>query len=113
MMRIFAAVVILALAACQQEQGPPPSGLAGYDPHLVETRRAECIQKGGRFGKGGLSGALVCYQMTGEELKSCSNANDCTGMCLARSRTCTPVTPFFGCNEVLTQSGAKATICID
>lgn len=105
--------LILSLAACQQSDVPLSSGLDGYDPHLVDIRRAECTERGGRFGSGGLTGTFVCYENTDDANKSCSAASDCEGLCLATSRSCAPVKPLFGCNEILTNSGAKTTICIN
>ena len=102
-----------ALVACDPATKAPDTGLAGFDPNLVENQRVACEKSGGRFGKGGLSGVFVCYQETGEANKSCSSANDCTGYCLARSRTCAPVTPMFGCQEVLGGFGASSTLCLE
>ena len=106
-------LALLALTGCKQEPPKLESGLEGYDPHLVETARAACLKKGGRFGAGGLGSGLLCYENTRDANKSCSKAGDCEGLCLARSKTCAPVKPLFGCNEVLTDSGRASTICID
>ena len=112
-MRYAIFVVFLMLAACQQDEPPLDSGLAGYDPNNLQIQRDACIKRGGRFGKGGLSGSLVCYENTRDANQTCSKGTDCEGFCLARSRTCAPVKPFFGCNEVLTNSGAHSTVCIE
>jgi hypothetical protein len=45
--------------------------------------------------------------------KSCSAASDCQSACLARSRSCAPVKPLLGCNEVLTNSGVAVTECVN
>jgi len=107
---ILAAVT---LAACQQEDKLPDSGLAGYDPNLVEIRRDDCIKRGGRFGQGGLSGAFVCVETPRDANKSCSKSTDCSGECLARSHTCSPIKPLFGCNEILTSTGGRVSLCVD
>ncbi len=113
-MKLFAVLgVLFVLAACDPVEEAADTGLAGFDPNLVENQRAACEQSGGRFGKGGLSGAFVCYQDTGEVNKSCSSSNDCAGYCLARSRTCAPITPMFGCQEVLGRLGATSTLCLE
>ncbi len=39
--------------------------------------------------------------------------SDCQGECLARSRTCAPIRPLFGCNAVLMDNGAEVNLCID
>lgn len=110
---ILTIVVVLALAGCRQEPPKLDSGLKGYDPHLVETARADCVKKGGRFGQGGTGGSFLCFQTTKDANKSCTKKGDCDGLCLARSRTCAPVKPLFGCNDVLTDNGVPATICIE
>jgi len=105
--------VCLLLSACQHQALNPDFGLAGYDPNLIENQRALCLENGGRFGRGGVSGSFACYQNTRDAGQSCSAGSDCQGLCLARSRTCAPVTPLFGCQQVLTNSGVQATLCIE
>lgn len=111
MWRILVFGLILGLAACQQKDAPLASGLDGYDPHAVEIQRNECAESGGRFGQGGLTGTFVCYEDTADANKSCSVGSDCDGECLARSRTCAPVKPLVGCNDVLTNAGRLTTVC--
>lgn len=109
--------VLLLLGACQENTPTNGqsigTGLVGFDPNMIENQRAACEQRGGRFGKGGLSGAFVCYEETRDANQICTTARDCDGLCLARSRTCSPVTPFFGCHEVIGSSGQRSTICIE
>lgn len=106
-------MVLLGLAGCQKGDAPLDSGLAGYDPHAVDTRRAECVERGGRFGQGGLTGTFVCFETTRDANKSCKAASDCEGECLARSGTCTPFTPLTGCNDLLSNAGMRTTVCIN
>lgn len=56
---------------------------------------------------------MACVRPTGEGLKACRRATDCRGECLARSGTCAPIAPLFGCNEVLDDMGRRMTQCID
>ena len=112
MWRLAIFAVLLVLAGCQQDEPNPDTGLAGYDPNNLQIQRDACIDRGGRFGKGGLSGSFVCYENTRDANQTCSKGSDCEGFCLARSRSCAPVKPFFGCNDVLTNSGAQSTVCI-
>ncbi len=68
-------VIVLALVVltgCKQEPAKLDSGLAGYDPHLVDTARAACLKKGGRFGAGGLRERFLCYENTRDGNKSCT-----------------------------------------
>lgn len=106
------ALLAVTLAACQTD-APEPVAPGTFDPGLADRQRAACEADGGRWGAGGKSGALVCYRPAPDAGQSCRADGDCTGFCLARSRTCAPVTPFFGCNEVLNSAGVPQTICID
>jgi len=102
----------LVLTACQTETDEPVEpGI--FDPGLVDRQRTQCETDGGRWGAGARSGQLVCYMTPDDANQSCSSSADCESLCLARSRTCAPVTPFFGCHEVLNSRGAKQTLCID
>jgi len=110
-----AALLLVALTACQPIAEPPPpeTGLPGYDPNLLERQSAACAARGGRWGQGGIAGTFVCYETPDDANAPCASETQCSTICLARSRSCAPVTPFFGCHEVLTASGGAATICID
>jgi len=72
--------------------------------------RAACLKRGGIFGKAE-TGAYACISRTGDSNKSCTASTQCEGACLARSRSCSPVTPLLGCHEILTNNGSRATIC--
>ena len=84
---------------------PPPAPLS---PSALA-----CKKKGGRYIKTGSGDLRACVKVTGEEGKSCKRETDCTGSCLARSGTCAPVKPLFGCNEILQADGRRVTLCLD
>ena len=110
------ALVFAALAGLSLCSGPAPendTGLPGYSPDLVETERAACLARGGQFARGGIAGQYVCFITPKDAGQACSASTDCEGLCLARSRSCAPVKPLFGCNEVLTRSGQVSTLCVD
>ncbi len=113
MRALIAVALVLLLAACPAEVTPPDSGLAGFDPHMEENQRTACEARGGRYAEGGFSGGFVCFEKTIDGNQGCSTARDCEGLCLARSRSCTPVKPLFGCNEVLGVNGARSTVCLN
>jgi len=111
--RIVAVMAMgLALTACQVDE-PESVSPGTFDPGLSERQRSLCEADGGRWGAGGTAGSMVCYRETRDANRSCLADGDCAGLCLARSRTCTPVTPFFGCHEVLNSEGVAQTLCID
>ncbi len=80
------------------------------DPNLAA--RAACVKKGGRFSRT-KTGAFVCVTRTRDANKACTASTQCEGSCLARSGTCSPVTPLIGCHDILTGRGSMATVCID
>lgn len=74
--------------------------------------RAKCERQGGNFAKTP-SGNFVCVTLTNEGNKFCTAESQCKGGCLARSQTCSPVTPLIGCHQMITGSGGMATVCLD
>ncbi|MEM1065600.1 MAG: hypothetical protein AAGJ74_08880 [Pseudomonadota bacterium] len=109
-MRPTLAIAALVLTACQPTA---TSTLTPVGEDLVMQQERDCLAEGGRWGAGGLSGGMVCYRPTTDGGQSCSQASDCEGVCFARSRTCSPITPLFGCHDVLGALGATAKLCID
>jgi len=109
------AMMLFALASCQflQMDQEPDSGLKGYSPNAMETQRAACMARGGSFSKAGKSDGLICIETTRDAGKVCTSGTECDGQCLARSGTCSPLKPLFGCHEILADNGGRATICID
>lgn len=109
---LFAAV--LALCACQ-EDGPNASESTGDSPRpdLLSFEKMACERDGGRWGPAQGKSVFVCYRDLADAGRGCLTADDCDGLCLARSRSCSPIEPFFGCHEVLLKGGQPATLCID
>ena len=87
-----------------EEVAPPPPPLT--------PEQAACQKKGGKWAKVGRGGE-TCVQTTRDAGKQCRKASQCEGLCLARSGTCAPIKPLFGCNDVLQDNGAMVTLCID
>jgi hypothetical protein len=107
----------LALAACLPERAPPsPSpypGAEAFGPQRITAERMACEARGGRFVQAGMAGRLVCQTTPRDAGRSCARPADCEVACLARSRTCAPVAPLFGCHEVVQADGSVATLCLD
>lgn len=106
---ILSLCAALALAACVED--PPPGGPEGKP--LSDAERAECLARGGTAGRGGLLPDEVCFLPQPDAGKSCSAAGDCAGQCLADTRTCSTVTPMFGCYDFLDETGKTVGICVD
>jgi hypothetical protein len=82
-----------------------------------ETPQSEmelaCRKKGGNWSRVGKGSLRACVFQTRDGGKRCKKESDCDGVCLARSGTCAPIKPLFGCNEILQDNGARVTLCID
>ncbi len=107
-------VLSVLLAGCQEDTSDTGAGAAASDlPVALAPQRAACEKDGGRWGSVPGRDAFACYRITRDANKTCETERDCEGLCLARSRTCSPQTPFFGCHEVLSSSGVRQTLCIE
>lgn len=101
-------LLVLALAACKPAARSEPA----LPPLPHQTLATDCARAGGSVMPlaGGL---LACLRETKDSGKACTRGSDCEGQCLARSGTCAPAEPMFGCNDILTDSGQRMTLCRD
>lgn len=72
-----------------------------------------CEKRGDIWAKAGSSAAHACVKRTKDGGKRCTDSTQCQGQCLARSGTCSPYAPLFGCNEILDDNGRQMTLCLD
>lgn len=87
---------------------PPPT------PEPVKSAsQIACEEDDGTWARAGANGGMSCVRQTRDGGKQCDSKTDCQGECLARSRTCAPIQPLFGCNAVLMDNGAEVSLCID
>lgn len=100
-----------------QPAAPAPVPEAATPPEVpsipVSPQALECMSTGGTWGRVGDTIVFSCVRQTRDAGKSCRRQTDCETECLARSRTCAPITPMFGCNPVLQADGREVTLCID
>lgn len=87
------------------EAAPPP-------PPPLSPEALACQRGGGTWGKTPAGGS-VCLRTTRDAGKSCTRGTQCEGLCLARSGTCAPITPVFGCNDIFQDDGSRVTLCLD
>lgn len=80
---------------------------------IASPEELTCVKNGGSWGKAGKTGGKTCFMQTKDAGKSCQRESDCEASCLARSGTCAPVSPMFGCNEILQDNEVMVTLCID
>ena len=101
----------------QQTSADPATDPGAATPQPPEEPKSAeqvlCERTGGQWAVAGKSGAYSCVKLTRDGGKICTKERDCQGMCLARSGTCAPLMPLFGCNEVLDKEGRRVTLCID
>ncbi|MDO9524741.1 MAG: hypothetical protein Q7J57_04255 [Gemmobacter sp.] len=102
-------LAVTVLSGCRNDATAPlpPVGEA-----RTEALRAACLRDGGALLPTS-NGNLACLHQTKDDGKVCRRETDCEGACLARSGTCAPVTPLFGCNDVLTADGTRQTLCLN
>jgi hypothetical protein len=95
-------------------EAPAPAE-APSEPPVPPKSASElaCERRGGQFAAAGTSGARACVLRTRDGGRQCRRQTDCEGQCLARSNTCAPVSPLFGCHEILQADGRRVTLCID
>lgn len=90
---------------------------AGATPAISEPLKSPsqiaCEEDGGTWARAGAGGGMSCVRQTRDGGKQCDSKTECQGECLARSRTCAPIQPLFGCNAVLMDNGAEVSLCID
>ncbi|WP_155947107.1 hypothetical protein [Pseudorhodobacter ferrugineus] len=91
-----------------------PVAAAPPTPVIVKSpSQVACEKTGGNFVVIGRSGAMTCQKPTRDGGKQCKRESDCDGVCLARSNTCAPVKPLFGCQSILQDDGRRVELCID
>ena len=95
------------------EVAAAPEAAAEAPAPVMSPQEQACIKTGGSWVTTGKSGARACVKTTRDSGKHCTKASQCEGACLARSNTCSPVTPLFGCNDILQDNGVMVTLCID
>ena len=82
-------------------------------PELKSAEQKRCERQGGSYvGVGGNKELRTCVKRTRDANKSCDADSDCQGKCLARSRTCAPIDPLLGCNDILNDYGLVLQECV-
>ncbi|MFN3824184.1 MAG: hypothetical protein ACK4RN_09415 [Pseudorhodobacter sp.] len=94
------------------ESIPEPAPEAA-PPVVKSAAQIACEKLGGRFVRVGSGSAMACQRVMRDAGKSCRRKSDCEGECLARSRTCAPLSPLFGCNDILQDDGRQVSLCIN
>ena len=109
---IAAALASCLLVACEDEASETPASESIF-PDVMSEQRAACEADGGRWRPAANKTIFVCYRNQPDANRTCRRETDCLGFCLARSRTCSPIEPFFGCHQVLSSGGLPQTVCVE
>lgn len=95
------------------DPAPAPALEPEKPARVLGPEELACQKSGGQWSVAGKAGGMTCIRTLRDAGKSCRKKSDCEGDCLARSNTCAPISPLFGCNEILQDNGAMVTLCID
>lgn len=99
------------------EQTEDAAAVAEPVPPVPEVEKIaaqlQCEKRGNIWSRAGKSGAYACVKRLTDGGKRCTSGTQCQGDCLARSNTCAPLAPLFGCNEILQDNGGRVTLCLD
>lgn len=101
------------LGACQEDGAAVSESETVNFPDILTPQQTACERRGGNWALTPSRNTFTCYQQTSDANKLCDSSDDCSGECLARSRTCAPVTPLYGCHEILTSEGVRQTRCLE
>lgn len=106
-----------AAAAPEPAKPADPSAGPPADPPAPEAPKSAaqlaCEGDRGQWLDASGKGVKACVFRTRDGGKACKREGDCDGVCLARSMTCSPYKPLFGCNDILQADGRQVTLCLD
>ena len=106
------ALTTLGSAAAPAEPAQSNAPVRPPETAMMALQRTTCERGGGRFLPRG-TGVYACIFPTSDAGQRCDAAADCEGACLARSRSCAPIQPLFGCQEVFTLPGRREILCTE
>lgn len=101
-----------ALSGVMTDPAPKPD-LAETPVTPKSELQLACEKKKGRWARVGKGEARACVFQTKDSGKRCERESQCDSVCLARSGTCAPYKPMYGCNEILQDNGMRVTLCLD
>lgn len=92
---------------------PPATATAPLASQSLSPAGQRCEARGGIYAASPSGGVFTCLKRTRDGGQPCDQDRDCEGQCLARSRTCAPLDPLLGCNEVLQDDGYVVNLCLN
>jgi hypothetical protein len=108
------AAIVEEAADSAAEGEAAPEAEPEIPPEIKSEAQIACERRGGTWGRVAAGSEFrACVKRTRDDGQRCRTGRDCDGECLARSGTCAPVTPLFGCNDILDDTGRQMTLCVD
>ncbi|MEO8242854.1 MAG: hypothetical protein ABI832_11100 [bacterium] len=105
---------VTTAAAQTAEQSTVAQSTAAPEPEAPKSaEQVLCEKTGGQWGAAGTTGTFICLKKTRDAGKVCNKKGDCQGVCLARSGTCAPYAPLYGCNDIFEADGRRVTLCLN
>lgn len=98
--------------AGREGSAPPPAAAAPIPEAAKSAAQRDCERRKGQWSNAS-KGLKACVFTTKDAAKRCTASTQCESQCLARSQSCAPLKPLFGCNEILDDSGRRMTQCIE
>lgn len=99
-------------AAAEGAPDVVPEAAPEVVPEPKSAQQQACERKRGKWVRA-VGELKACVYPTKDAGKHCTRESQCDGACLARSNTCAPVKPLFGCNDILQDDGARVSLCIE
>ena len=126
-MRGFAILGAALLAsACVPAEAPeaPDAAAQPFQTTMSEADRAACAADGGTVERRGRLGAELCVVPFADAGKSCTDASQCEGQCIAEEAgpqpdaqspggLCQADDRLFGCYSTIESGKVANTICVD
>jgi hypothetical protein len=99
-------------AATATDPGAPAEAETEVLADPKSDQQLACERKRGRWVTA-VGNSKACVFPTRDSGKRCERESQCEGLCLARSGTCSPEKPLYGCNDVFQDNGARVTLCLE
>ncbi|MDP3195024.1 hypothetical protein [Tabrizicola sp.] len=109
-----ASAAAAASAPAEVAANPAPQPDLAQTPVTPKSeQQLACEKRKGRWARVGKGEGRACVFQTRDSGKRCERESQCDSLCLARSGTCAPFKPMYGCNEILQDNGARVTLCLE
>lgn len=121
-MRALVLFAALLVAGCTQTTTTTTTASSIGKPQMPPdvTTEVECAAVGGKWGPVGLMGTPACTQPSPTANMTCSDSNECAGMCWSTEAVgskatgyCQPTNMPFGCHSEVVAGVVQPALCAD